>query len=333
MIIKNIELDKKRLIADINFFLLYGTNSELIKEKIKKNFIPLFSNNTYKYTESEVISNSEQFQEELSNKSFFENEKLIIINHVSEKILEIIKRIIEAKIPQIKIILISSLLEKKSKLRNYFEKNTDTIISAFYDDDYKALNFYAREILKKEGIFVSSQDLNFLINKSKNRVNLKSELEKLILYYKGKSKISSINIFKLISNSEDIQISELIDECLLKNKKKLLNIINENNNFEDNQILIIKSFLIKLKRLKKLKQNINDNENIDTIISSYKPPIFWKEKPIIKEQLKLYSLKKIKDMLLKLNNLELIIKENSQISNHIINDFIFSFTHERTINN
>ena len=236
MIIKNIELDKKRLIANINFFLLYGTNSELIKEKIKKNFIPLFSNNTYKYTESEVVSNSEQFQEELSNKSFFENEKLIIINHVSEKILEIIKRIIEAKIPQIKIILISSLLEKKSKLRNYFEKNTDTIISAFYDDDYKALNFYAREILKKERISVSSQDLNFLINKSKNRVNLKSELEKLILYYKGKSKISSINIFKLISNSEDIQISELIDECLLKNKKKLLSIINENNNFEDNKI-------------------------------------------------------------------------------------------------
>ena len=330
MIIKNIELDKKRLIANINFFLLYGTNSELIKEKIKKNFIPLFSNNTYKYTESEVVSNSEQFQEELSNKSFFENEKLIIINHVSEKILEIIKRIIEAKIPQIKIILISSLLEKKSKLRNYFEKNTDTIISAFYDDDYKALNFYAREILKKERISVSSQDLNFLINKSKNRVNLKSELEKLILYYKGKSKISSINIFKLISNSEDIQISELIDECLLKNKKKLLSIINENNNFEDNQILIIKSFLIKLKRLKKLKQSIKDNENIDTIISSYKPPIFWKEKPVIKEQLKIYSLKKIKDMLLKLNNLELIIKENSQVSNHVINDFIFSFTHERS---
>jgi DNA polymerase-3 subunit delta len=333
VIIKNIELDKKRLITDINFFLLYGTNSELIKEKIKKNFIPLFSNNTYKYTESEVISNSKQFQEELSNKSFFENEKLIIINHVSEKILEIIKRIIEAKIPQIKIILISNLLEKKSKLRNYFEKNTDTIISAFYDDDYKVLNFYAQEILKKEGIFLSSQDLNFLINKSKNRVNLKSELEKVILYYKGKSKISSINISKLISNSEDIQISELIDECLLKNKKKLLNIINENNNFQDNQILIIKSFLIKLKRLKKLKQNINYNENIETIISSYKPPIFWKEKPVIKEQLKIYSLKRIKDMLVKLNNLELIIKKNSQVSNHVINDFIFSFTHERTINN
>lgn len=333
MIIKNIELDKKRLITDINFFLLYGTNSELIKEKIKKNFIPLFSNNTYKYTESEVISNSKQFQEELSNKSFFENEKLIIINHVSEKILEIIKRIIEAKIPQIKIILISNLLEKKSKLRNYFEKNTDTIISAFYDDDYKVLNFYAQEILKKEGIFLSSEDLNFLINKSKNRVNLKSELEKIILYYKGKSKISSINISKLISNSEDIQISELIDECLLKNKKKLLNIINENNNFQDNQILIIKSFLIKLKRLKKLKQNINYNENIETIISSYKPPIFWKEKPVIKEQLKIYSLKRIKDMLVKLNNLELIIKKNSQVSNHVINDFIFSFTHERTINN
>jgi len=333
VIIKNIELDKKRLITDINFFLLYGTNSELIKEKIKKKFIPLFSNNTYKYTESEVISNSKQFQEELSNKSFFENEKLIIINHVSEKILEIIKRIIEAKIPQIKIILISNLLEKKSKLRNYFEKNTDTIISAFYDDDYKVLNFYAQEILKKEGIFISSQDLNFLINKSKNRVNLKSELEKVILYYKGKSKISSINISKLISNSEDIQISELIDECLLKNKKKLLNIINENNNFQDNQILIIKSFLIKLKRLKKLKQNINYNENIETIISSYKPPIFWKEKPVIKEQLKIYSLKRIKDMLVKLNNLELIIKKNSQVSNHVINDFIFSFTHERTINN
>ena len=114
----------------------------------------------------------------------------------------------------------------------------------------------------------------------------------------------------------------MADQCLARNKKKTLNILNENNQSSDDNILILKTFLYKLKRLKKLKLELKVKKNADTVLSSYKPPIFWKDKDIIKHQLEIWSLPQIKSLINKTNNMELLIKKNSQVSNQIINNFI-----------
>ena len=324
MIVKYFNL-KKEIKKNINFYLLYGPNSGLIEETINNTLKPNFSKNLYYYDENEILSNENEFKEGILNKSFFDKDKLIIINRATDKILNIIKEIIDKKIENLKIIIKSEILEKKSKLRNFFEKNNNTIVVPFYEDNYQSLLFLAQNFIKEKKIKISSQNINFIIERSKGkRINLKNELEKIAIYNLKKQSINLEEILKLTNLAENYNISDLIDQCLAGNKKKTVQILNENNPSSEENILIIKNFLYKLKRLKKLKENLKVNKNTEIILSSYKPTIFWKDKEIIKQQLNIWTLKKIKAQIKEINELENQIKKNSQISNLIVNNFIFN---------
>ena len=130
MILKYFELKKKNF-SENKFFLLYGNNTGLVEETLETKIKPLSPKNDFTYEENEIIKNSKNFEENLLNKSFFENEKLIIIRRASDKILNIIRNIIEKKLNDIYFVLIINILEKKSKLRNYFEKETETVCISF----------------------------------------------------------------------------------------------------------------------------------------------------------------------------------------------------------
>ena len=322
MIIKYFNLQKE--LKNINYYLLYGPNTGLIEEIIDKTLKPFFSRNLYYRDEKEILANEDEFKESILNKSFFEKDKLIIINRASDKILSIIEEIIDKKPEELKIILKSENLEKKSKLRNFFEKKKNTIITPFYEDNYQTLISLAQNFIREKKIKISSQNINLIIERSKgNRINLKNELEKIAIYSLKKETINLDEILKLTNLAENYNISTLIDQCLAGNKKKTLQILNENNPSSEENILIVKIFLYKLKRLKKLKEILEINKNTESILSSYKPTIFWKDKEIIKQQLKIWTLKKLKDQIKEINELENQIKKNSQISNFTINNFIF----------
>ena len=322
MIIKYFDL-KKNLKENINFYLLYGLNIGLIEETINGSLKPIFSKNILNYEENEILANVDEFEQNIFNKSFFENDKLIIINRASDKILGIIEDIIDKDVAETVIILKSSNLEKKSKLRNFFEKNKKTIISPFYEDNYQSLMTIAQNFFREKKIKISPQNINLIVERSKgNRISLKNELEKIENFTLKKLSIELKDILKLTNLSENYNYSELADHCLAKNKKKTLNILNENNPSIEDNILILKTFLYKLKRLKKLKKDMEIQKDIETAISLFKPPIFWKDKDLIKQQLKVWSLPQLKVLIKNISGLELLIKKNSKISNEIISNFV-----------
>jgi len=322
MIIKSHELsrfDKK----NTNYYLFYGSNLGLIEETISKIFKPIFSKNIVYHDETEILNNTDQFKEAIFNKSFFENDKFIIINRASNKILDLIKEIIESQIEDIKIIIKAGVLEKKSKLRSYFEKEKDLVATPFYEDNYQSLSLIIQNFLRVEKINISNENINLIIERSKgNRTNIYNELEKISSYLRSKKNINLQDLLKLTNLAEDYNVSELVEQCLSKNVKRTINILNENNQNTDENILILRSFLGKLKRLKILKINLENTRNIDEVIASAKPPIFWKEKNLVKQQLNNWSLKDIKFLLNTVNDLELIIKKNNQIANYVTNNFI-----------
>ena len=322
MIIKNFDL-KNNLKKNINFYLLYGPNNGLIEDTINQVLKPNFSKNIYNYDESEILSNIDNFKETVLNKSFFDNDKLIIISRATDKILKIIEEILEKKIDDLKVIIKADILEKKSKLRNFFEKNTNTIIVPSYEDNDQTLIYLAQNFFKKKKIKISPQNINFIIERSKgSRINLKNELEKIASYSEKKLSINLNEIVKITNSNSNYDASELTDNCLALNKKKTLMILNENNPSLEDNIIILKTFLYKLKRLKKLKVELNSKKDLDYVLSSYKPPIFWKDKNLIKHQLQIWSLEQIKSLIRKINDLELLVKKNSQISNQLMNNFI-----------
>jgi len=302
---------------------LYGENTGLIDQTIKDIFLPIFPKSVSNYDESEILRDIENFKSVLFNKSFFENEKLIIINRGTDKILSIIEELIEKKTQDIKVIIKSNFLEKKSRLRKFFEKDENTVIVAYYEDSYQTLYQLVQNFFKEKKLSISSENINLIIDRSKtNRNNIRTELEKILIFSKNKTTVQTKDLVKLINLSENHDISELVDQCLSKNKKKTINILNENNLNTDENILILRSFLNKLKRLKKLRINLEENKNIEQVLSSFRPQIFWKDKDVIKQQLNNMSLVEINYLIKKINKLELEIKKNFLLSNQIMTNFI-----------
>jgi DNA polymerase-3 subunit delta len=323
MILKSFNLKKYLIKSNTNIFLLYGENTGLIDQTIKDIFLPIFPKSVSNYDESEILRDVENFKSALFNKSFFEDEKLIIINRGTDKILSIIEELIEKKTQDIKVIIKSNFLEKKSRLRKFFEKDENTVIVAYYEDSYQTLYQLVQNFFKEKKLSISSENINLIIDRSKtNRNNIRTELEKILIFSKNKTTVQTKDLVKLINLSENHDISELVDQCLSKNKKKTINILNENNLNTDENILILRSFLNKLKRLKKLKINLEKNKNIEQVLSSFRPQIFWKDKDVIKQQLNNTSLVEIDYLIKKINKLELEIKRNFLLSNQIMTNFI-----------
>ena len=314
-------------------FIYYMEKMKGFKNQIIKNqFEKKFQNNINRYDENEILNNKQNFFDNILIKSFFENEKLIIVSRCTDKIKNTIEEIIEKKIKDIKIILNASVLDKRSKLRSYFEKNKDTICVPFYNDNSQTLREIVYHFFKEKKIAISQQTTNLLVDRcSGDRQNLNNELNKIESFLVNKKKINIDEILKLTNLSENYSASELIDNCLAKNQRKTINIINENNFSIEECILIIRTLLIKSKRLLRLKQEIKVDKNMDQIFASFKPPIFWKDKEIVKEQIKNWSIQNIENLIYKINEIELLIKKNSINSINILSDFII--TQSSKINN
>tara|TARA_Y100001970_G_scaffold168631_1_gene206218 strand:+ start:1082 stop:2065 length:984 start_codon:yes stop_codon:yes gene_type:complete len=325
MIIKYFEINKKNLSKNKSF-LLYGNNKGLIEEIIESTLKPILPKNIFKYDETEILNNIDEFKQNIFTKSFFEDEKLYIINRVSDKSFKLVEEILSKNLDDFYIVLLSQSLDKKSKIRKYFETNKTTICIPVYEDNFQILNNIAQKFSKEKKLNLSQQIINIIVERAAgDRINLKNELTKLYSYSLNKKKIELNDIIKITNLSENYSISELVDYCLSKNKIKMTKILNENNFNSEDCILILRTFLIKLKRLFKLQESINlKKESIEDVMSLYRPPIFWKEKDIIKKQITTLKQEQIKELMEKVVEIELLIKKNPQSSINITTDFVIN---------
>jgi len=320
MIIKPYEINK--INENINrLILFYGKNDGLKNEAL--HLLIKEKNNSLNYEEKEILDNENNFIESILSKSLFDPQKFIVIKRATDKILKIIEILQQKKLEDTTIILISENLEKKSKLRSFFEKNKTLVCVPFYPDNDQTLSKLAYNFLREKKISISSSNINLIVYKCRgNRETLVNELQKIEFFYKNGKQINSENISKLINLSENHDISELVDNCLAHNKKKITSILNENNFSNEDCIMIVRTFIIKSKKLLALSKAFETNKNIDLTISSAKPPIFWKEKEITKQQVLKWSSKKIKQLIYSLSETELQIKKNINNSINLITDFI-----------
>ena len=325
MIIKSFELEKLKSL-NFNFHLIFG-NNEGIKEDIINNFYTKnFEGEILKYDEQEILNNKEEFISSLLTKSLFVSEKLIIISRATDKLINFVNEILENESIDSKIIIKCSNLEKKSKLRTLFEKEKQLICTPVYEDDTRSLNLVINNFLKKNKISLSQEIKNILIERSKgDRINLKNELIKLKNLSVSKNKITPEDVLKLSNLAENYSVFELSDNYLAKNSKKVSNILNENNYSSEDCILIIRTILNKSKRLLKIKNEVDNNVDINQVISGFKPPIFWKEKDIVKRQAQSWSTNEVKEIIFKINDLEALVKKNAANSMLFVSNFVSNY--------
>tara|TARA_Y100000816_G_scaffold287817_1_gene271240 strand:+ start:1962 stop:2954 length:993 start_codon:yes stop_codon:yes gene_type:complete len=330
MILKSFELNKVQ--ENTIFYLLYGKNEglkdECINEILKKK-----KGNVFNYDENQIKDQVESFYENLLSGSLFDSAKIILINRASDKIYSLIQDLIERNINNTKIIINAGALDARSKLRSLFEKNKNLVCIPTYPDNNNTLIKLTSTFLRKENISISQQNMNLIVEKCNgDRNNLKNELYKIKNFAKEKKKVSSQEIIKLVNLSENFGLSEVIDNCLAKNQNRIINILNENNYNTEDYIIILRTFLAKAKKILKLAIQLEQNKDINKTINSAKPPIFWKDKDIVKVQLSKWRPKKIKELIESINNIELQVKKNHNNSILIITNFILEKSRSDTNN-
>ena len=324
MILKSFELNKLKL-NNHDFYLFYGDNEGLKEELIKNLFEKNYLDKIHRYEEKEILDNENNFFDGIFTKSFFDNEKLIIINRATDKIKVLIEGLIEKHPQDIQFILNSKNLEKKSILRKFFEKEKLTVCIPFYEDNNQTLNSIISQFFRNKKIQISQQLINILIERSRgDRKNLNNELVKIEAFSLNKKNISLEKIIKLTNLADNYSASELVDHSLAKNTRKTVTILNENNYSDEDNIIIIRTLLAKLKRLVKIYELVDEKNNIEQAISACKPPIFWKDKPLVTQQIRSWNKNLLKDLIYKTNEIELLVKKNSALAKNILADFIIN---------
>jgi len=325
MIIKSFEVGKID-ISKYNFFLIYGKNHGLQNQIVNNNLVNNFDGQIDKYEENEFIFNSEVIITGLMNRSLFEDKKILIISRSSDKIFNLIEELSSKNLLDIKIILKSDVLDKRSKLRSFFEKGKSIVAIPTYEDNERNLYSVVINFLNEHKIKISREAINLVINRSSgDKQNLEQELNKILNYSFSNKNITYETIEKLSNLSENYNVNELANYYLAKNTKNVARILNENNYSNEDCVLIIRTLLNKSKKLLTIIDKYNQTDNLDQVISSTKPPIFWKEKEIVKIQAKSWELDDLKSKIYELNEIETTIKTNSNNSLNIISNFFVNY--------
>tara|TARA_E500000178_G_C17010389_1_gene750233 strand:- start:325 stop:1314 length:990 start_codon:yes stop_codon:yes gene_type:complete len=289
-------------------FLFYGENLGLkneFKHKLKLN-----NKNTefYRYNEEEIIKNEDSFFNEILNSSLFADKKIYIIENVSDKILDTITRI-ENKLENKKLFFFSKNLDKKSKLRNFFEKSKNHGCVACYPDNETTIkNIIIKRLAKFDGL--SQQVINILVeNSNLDRVKLNNELIKIKTYFLD-GKIDINKLVKLINYRNNDDFTNLKDEALKGNKISTNKLLNETFLETEKSVFYLSSLNLRLNKIDEVLQ-MSESKNIEDSVSSLKPPVFWKDKPNFMMQIRKWNRIKIKMALKQLYDLELYIKSKS----------------------
>ena len=327
MISKSYEIEKK--IPDLskhNLLLLYGENIGLKKDIRSKIKIDLNKKEQdieiLSFYENEIIGNEDDFYNSIYSGSLFSNKKMITINNGSDKILKLIEDIYIKYPENLILIIFSEILERKSKLRIFFEKSSTALCVPCYADNNKSLETILTSELRKNNITISRESINLLIDKSNNdRNNLRNEIEKIKAYSLNKKNLSVEEIKSIANFSGEYKSDSLINECLNGDINQYKKIVSELYVNTVNYVFLLRILYNKIQKLLSIKKLENSTKDIDVLISSFKPAIFWKEKPIIKKQLSIWNQEDLKEITNKINEIELSCKKNPLLSKVIFFNF------------
>ena len=311
MILKSFEIEKNiQNIRKFRFTLIYGENLGL-KDKLKEEIIKIFDNyEIISIYQEDFNKNKDILINEFKNTSLFSNKKLIIVHQASDKLTKDIVSLKSGK-ETTKIVMISELLEKKSKLRSLFEKDKELSIIPCYDDNDYTLQRIVNDELKGFKNLTKEVIELILETSNKDRKKILSNVQKIKTYFE--KKIIQIEELENLLNSDRNEVFENIRDAALSGDKEKLNKLLDNFTFSQDdafQYLNIINFrLIKLLELHNLGEN-----NLDLAVKNIKPPIFWKDRPIILQHAKKWQKQTLKKALLYIGHTEGIIKKNSYLN-------------------
>ena len=312
MILKSFEIEKNiKILLRYRIILIYGENIGL-KESFKGKIISLFKDKEIvKLYNEDISKNKDIIINEAKNISLFTKDKVIIFNQASDKILSDIQYILRNE-NQTKIILFADILEKKSKLRSFFEKEKTIALIPCYNDNEITLRRLVQSELK-DYKNLNSDVVTMVINYSNlDRKNIMSNLEKIKIYFE--KKILSQDELETLLNSDRNELFENIRDAALSGDKSRLNGLFNNFVFnKEETFLYLNAINQRLIKIKEIQDQNAVHNNLELTFNKMRPPIFWKDKPTYMKLLKKWDKKRVLEAIIYLGKIEKEIKYNSSI--------------------
>ena len=317
MIFKSYILEQSlQSIENLKMFLFYGENHGLKKEFKEKIREQSKGKEILNFFQDEIVKDKKILVNEISNKSLFNEKKIIIINEVNEKIIDIMEEVVE-NIQDEKIFLFADILDKKSKLRSYFEKSKNSGIAACYQDNEIS---FKKIIMKKLNDYsgLSSEIINLIIrNTGLDRNKLNNEIDKILCFFSNKE--LDLNKIDLLLNTKINEDFNLLKDAALNGNKINTNRLLADTVFEqEDNIYYLNLINQRINKLNEIENLKTENSNIESLISNLKPPVFWKDKSTLIEQSRKWNKHKIRSALKRTYDTELEIKSNSSIRKDLL---------------
>ena len=329
MIIKNYQFNiKNEITENYKALLFYGANDGLKKEFIEKIKQENQKTEICFFFEDEILKNKKLFFEKVFSNSLFEENKLLFVYEATDKIFQEIEETLNKLNQNTKIYVIANNLDKKSKLRRLFENSKNLGIIPLYEDDEKTLLNYVKK--KLEGFKgLTSEVCSLIISNSKlDRRLIQNEILKIKTLFNDKI-IEKDLLEKLLNFEKESNFDDIGNSAIIGEKTKLNKLLSSNNLVKEDLFFFLNSLIFRFKKIKDLLNN--DEKNVERIIDEAKPPIFWKEKPILKKQLNIWSNKNIDKIINILNETEILAKRSPQIESTIIlNNLLVNICNEAT---
>ena len=304
----------KSFLTENKLVLFYGENLGL-KNDFKRKIFHSLKDKIIRKNQEEILKNKDNFFEEVLNFSLFGENKIFLIDDANDKFIDLLHKI-EKKIDQNKIFLFSNILDKKSKLRNYFEKSKELNAVACYQDNIITIKKIVQNELSSYDN-LNNENINIIAeNCNLDRDKLYNEIEKVKIYFSS-LKIDTIKLKILLDLKVNEDFNLIRDEAINGNKVQINRLLSDTVLDNDRNIMYINTFNQRFYKLAEILKNMN-NSSIESIVENIKPPIFWKDKPTIINQLKKWNSKKINTVLKKSYDIELRLKSNSSINNNLL---------------
>ena len=332
MILKSYIVEQNiRVLKDYQSTLIYGENNGIkddIKETIKK-----------EEKDSEIITFFEEdvlkenlLYENIFNQSLFGDKKIIFIQEASDKIFNNIEECLEKENKNVQIYIFANILDKKSKMRNCFEKSKDlAILPCYKDNDRTLINYINNNLKNYKGL--TGEITNLIINNSNmDRKIIKNELIKIKDFFTEK-KINKSEILEILNIKTNSNFEDIRDKALMGEKKTINNLLSDLDIVNEDAFFYLNSINYRIMKLQEIIKLSKANEDsYSKVMESLRPPIFWKDKPVISQQLKKWSHQTLRNMAQKINETEILMKKNSYIRNDIvIKDLIIKLTNRAAL--
>ena len=153
-------------------------------------------------------------------------------------------------------------------------------------------------------------------NSNLDRSKLHNELDKIINFFESKT-LDQEKLEKLLNMKINDDFKMLRDEALKGNKLLTNKLINDTVIEPDKNYLYLSLINQQLQKLLKILTSDN-GKDLESTINKIKPPVFWKDRPILGAQVLKWNIDKIKKLLSETYNIELKIKTSSSVNNKVL---------------